>query len=73
MTNRLEANYLTPCATLLVFYFGRETVYKITLGFIVISINSTSQYGSVPYDLNHQTHGIISFSKVLVAGLSNSS
>lgn len=35
MTYRFEANPLTPCATLLVFYFGKEIADKITLEYFV--------------------------------------
>lgn len=35
MTYIFEANPLTLCATLLVFYCGRETAYKIILVFTV--------------------------------------
>lgn len=43
ITDRFEGKSLTHCAKLLLFYSGKETVFKITLDFFVSIIN-TSQY-----------------------------
>lgn len=49
MTFRFVMNPLTHCATLLFGTFGKETIYKLHLILLLISIKSTSQYGGFPY------------------------
>lgn len=53
---RFVVNPLTYCATLWGDHTGRETIYKITLILLFISINSTSQHEGVPYHLKKMSN-----------------
>lgn len=53
MTYRFVEKLLNHCATLLGDNVGKQTVYTITLDFI-ISIKSTSLHGGDLYHFNHK-------------------
>lgn len=52
MMYRVEVNPLTHCSMLLCDNYGKETIYKLNMILLFISINSWSQYGGVHTTLN---------------------